>query len=163
MTESGEERSMKPMEVSVLGSGSGADVLDELDRVLKQGGGGNNGDGGSGNGGGDGGPGGDDPFANMPVNARMLIDTLKQVFALVERLAEKNANFTEQVAHLSRRTAGEILEAVKAEAEARASLTPILVRRFEAIEHNLQMVERHLGARYVDEDKGAGEDARSAS
>jgi hypothetical protein len=150
---------LEQKEADMLDIPGSADVLDELRRTLDDKGGGGNNGGGKGNGGGDGGPGGDDPFANTPVNARMLIDALKQVFALVERLAEKNANFTGQVADLSKRTAGEVLEAVKAEAEARASLTPILVRRFEAIEHNLQMIERHLGARYEGDDKRAADDA----
>jgi hypothetical protein len=142
-------------------------VLDELRRALDKGGGGN----GAGNGGGDGGDDRYERLRGVPIDARDLVLACKQVcdFAakLVEMTTDRETALIERlmlmVEKSETRTLGQVLELLKTEHEARASLTPILVRRFEAIEHNLQMVERHLGVVYVERDGGAGSAKEAAS
>jgi hypothetical protein len=143
------------------GNGSGVDVLDELRHVLDdKGGGGDNG----GKGGGGEGSGGD-PY-DRPATVRELLDACKQVAGLVANMAElsaeKTAAFAETMAERSSAlVVRDVLEMFKVEADARSRLVEVLVRRFEAIEHNLGMVCKHLGARYVGDEKRDAEDEGS--
>jgi hypothetical protein len=157
----------------------GGDAIDELLGRIAEGargvddtdGGNGSGDGSGkgGNGSGDGG--GDDPLKGVPVDARMLIDSIKQVCdfcaKLVDMTTDRETALIERLMALversEARTLQQALELLKAEVDARHSLTPILVRRFEAIEHNLTMIGKHLGATYEGdgEKSGDAEDAGS--
>jgi hypothetical protein len=151
-------------QINALG---GDPVSELLDRVRGKVGGGNGSGNGDGGGGGGGGGGDDDPLANKPVNARMLIDALRMMAdftkSAIIMATDKQTDFTAHVADLSKQTAelvsSNVLEALKAEAEARQRLTPILVKRFEAIEHNLKMIEHHLGAVYESKARADDTDA----
>jgi hypothetical protein len=151
--------------------GSGVEAPDEVSELLKnieKGVGGSNGGNGAGNGTG-GNDGDDDPLRGQPIDARALVDACKQVadFAakLVEMATDRESALIKRAMALieksEARTLGELLELFKAEAEARQSLTPILVKRFEAIEYNLGMIGKHLGATYEGDEKRAADDAGS--
>jgi hypothetical protein len=148
-------------------------VLDQLRRALDKSGEGNgvgNG-GGLGNGGGD----GEDPrferLRGVPIDARDLLIACKQLSdftaKLIEMTVDRETALIERlmlaVEKSEAKTLQQVLELLKAEADARRSLTPILARRFEAIEHNVTMMGKHLGATYEGDEKGAGEGARNTS
>jgi hypothetical protein len=160
--------SLEQKEADMLGPDGipgSSDVLDELRHVLddKGGDGDNGGKGGGGNG--SGGDSGGDPY-DRPATVRELLDACKQVAGLVANMAElsaeKTAAFAETMAERSSALVmRDMLEMFKAENEARARLVDVLIKRFEAIEHNVGMICKHLGARYEGDEKRDAEDEGS--
>jgi hypothetical protein len=162
-------------------SGSGVDVLDELRHVLKQGGddngSGNNGGGKGGDGNGSGG--GEDPLMGRRIDARILIDSLKQmaqftktiVLSAMKQQADAASETTdfltdtiikgreadqERTLELAKQLHGTSLEAI----QATTRLAQGIANRFEAAERRLDAIEREL-ARSRSTNAAAGDAAGS--